>query len=277
MLRRFLRFASGVTVLVALPLAVASAAQSNSAQTYASDTRLQAGTIVQIDNKDTHKVAPATQSDLNDMFGVTVDGHTQTLTISGDGTSNGVFVVTGGSYPVLVTDQNGPIKKGDYLSVSAIAGIAMKADPKQTLVFGRALADFTGTDNILGSATLKDTSGKDYKKVSIGSVGVAIDIRKNPYEKSTKANLPPALQRLGEAVAEKPVGPMRIYFSIVIIVISVVTAIVLLYSGVRNSLISIGRNPLSKKQIFRGLLEIILTGLTILLIGMFAVYLLLKL
>jgi len=53
--------------------------------------------------------------------------------------------------------------------------------------------------------------------------------------------------------------------------------LVTLYSGIRNALIAIGRNPLSKKSIFRGLLEIILTGFIILIIGLFAVYLLLKL
>ena len=70
---------------------------------------------------------------------------------------------------------------------------------------------------------------------------------------------------------------MRIYLSIAITGLSIIVAITVLYSGVRNSIISIGRNPLSKKSIFRGLLEIILTAFLILIIGLFAVYLLLKL
>ncbi|MEJ0072670.1 MAG: hypothetical protein WDN27_01090 [Candidatus Saccharibacteria bacterium] len=81
---------------------------------------------------------------------------------------------------------------------------------------------------------------------------MAINIQRNPDEISTKANLPKALQRIGQAVAEKPIGPLRIYLSIAITGLCVIVALVVLYSGIRNSVISIGRNPLSKKSIFRG-------------------------
>ena len=51
----------------------------------------------------------------------------------------------------------------------------------------------------------------------------------------------------------------------------------LLYSGIRSSVISIGRNPLSKESITKSLLQIILTSIIIFLIGLFGVYLLLRL
>lgn len=59
--------------------------------------------------------------------------------------------------------------------------------------------------------------------------------------------------------------------------VSLIAAIAVIYAGVRNSVISIGRNPMTKKSIFRALMEIILTSLLILIIGLFAVYLLLRL
>jgi len=90
-------------------------------------------------------------------------------------------------------------------------------------------------------------------------------------------NLPESLQRIGQAVAEKEVSPIRIYLSMGIVTLSILAAIVMLYSGIRNGVISIGRNPMSKKSIFRALLEVILTSILILVIGLFAVYLLLKL
>jgi len=83
--------------------------------------------------------------------------------------------------------------------------------------------------------------------------------------------------RIGEAIAEKPIGPMRIYLSIAVTGLSIMVALVTLYAGIRNAIIAIGRNPLSKKSIFRGLAEIILTSFLILIIGLFTVYLLLKL
>ena len=259
--------------------AAAATTSSTTVQGYAADSSLQTGTIVQLGggSSGAAKVSAASLSKLTQMYGVTVDAHNLSLTLSSASIANEVFVATTGTYPVLVSTQNGAIVKGDYVTISSVDGVGMKANPEQSVVFGRAAADFDGKANVIGSASLKDTGGKVVKKVALGSIAVAIDIRHNPNEKSTAANIPKPLQRLGEAIAEKPVGPIRIYLSIGITGISIVAAIALLYSGVRNSIISIGRNPLSKKPIFRALIEIILTSLIIVIVGLFAVYLLLKL
>jgi hypothetical protein len=248
----------------------------NAVQTYSADSNLQAGLIVKLSGQGTAKVTPASISKPTEMFGVTITGNGLPVTIT-SGNSNEVFVATGGTYDTLVSTQNGSINKGDYVTISSVDGIAMLAQPEQKTVFGRAAGSFDGKSNVVANSTLKDKSGKEIKKVAIGLIPVVIDIRTNPLEKSTKANMPKVLQRIGEAVAEKPVGPLRIYLSIGITGISIIAAIVILYSGVRSSLIAIGRNPLSKKSVFRGLLEIIFTALIILIIGLFAVYLLLKL
>ncbi|TAH34815.1 hypothetical protein EYC59_02760 [Candidatus Saccharibacteria bacterium] len=248
-----------------------------SLQGYASDTALQVGTVVQLAGGGAAKVAPATEKKLEQMYGIVVDPRTLSLTLSSSGLQNEAYVATTGTYNALVSDQQGVVKTGDYVTLSAIDGVAMKASADQKIVLGRAAGNFDGKTNLLGTLTLKDTTGKEATTAHLGMIPVAIDIRHNPIEKSTKANMPPWLQRLGEAVAEKPVGPLRIYLSIAITGLSVIVALVLLYSGVRHSIISIGRNPLSKKTIFRGLIEIILTSIIVLIIGMFAVYLLLRL
>ncbi len=256
--------------------ATTEASSAASLQGYAADKALQVGTVVKLTGTGATKVEPATQAKLSEMFGVVVDPHTLSLTISSASLQNEAYVAPTGTYQTLVSDQNGAIKIGDYVTLSAIDGVAMKATADQKIVLGRAAGAFDGKANILGTANLKDSTGKS-TQVHLSGILVAIDIRQNPIEKSTKANVPPWLQRLGEAVAEKPVGPLRIYLSIAITGASIVAALVLLYSGVRNSLIAIGRNPLSKKSIFRGLLEIVLTSIIVLIIGLFAVYLLLRL
>ena len=152
----------------------------------------------------------------------------------------------------------------------------MRAGDEEVTVFGRANAAFDGKGISLGTQTLKDAEGGT-KTVSLGAVPVTIDIKNNPNHKSTTANLPDALQRVGRAIAEKEVSPARIYLSLGITIVSLIAAIAVVYAGVRNSVISIGRNPMSKRSIFRALVEVILTGLLILIIGLFAVYLLLKL
>jgi hypothetical protein len=153
----------------------------------------------------------------------------------------------------------------------------MKAGTEESTVFGRANAGFDGRGVTLGTTTLKDTNGKDNQTVKFGMIPVTIDIRSNPNDKSTEVNIIKQLQRVGQQIAEKEVSPIRIYLSIAITITCIIAAIVILYSGVRNGVISIGRNPMSKKSVFRALLEIILTTFLILIIGLFAVYLLLKL
>ena len=248
-----------------------------SVQGYAADTPLDNGTIVQLKGKDSKGVKIASQAELQNMFGVIVDRNQLPVTLSSGNLENEAFVAVSGTYNVLVSTQGGPIISGDYVTLSSINGVAMKAGTEEEKVFGRAVAAFDGKGKVLGTTALKDTSGKTSKTVTFGAIPVTIDIRSNPNEKSTKVNLPDPLLRIGQAIAEKEVSPIRIYLSLGITIVSIIAAIAILYSGVRSGVISIGRNPMSKKSIFRALLEIILTSALILIIGLFAVYLLLKL
>lgn len=248
-----------------------------SVQGYAADAPLDIGAVVQLSDAGSRHVKIATQSELQKMFGVVVDRNQLPLTLSNDDLENETYVAVSGTYNVLVSTQSGSITAGDYVTLSSINGVAMKASTEQKTVFGRAAGSFDGKGVTLGSTALKDVDGKSDKTVVLGSIPVTIDIRKNPNEKSTKVNVPDILERIGQAIAEKQVSPIRIYLSMAITAVSIIAAIAILYSGVRSSVISIGRNPMSKKSIFRALLEIILTSILILIIGLFAVYLLLKL
>lgn len=247
-----------------------------SVQSYAADKQLDIGTIVQLTGKESQRVTVATQSRLANMFGVVVDENQLPLKVSNSKLQNETFVAVSGTYNVLVSTQGGTIASGDYVTLSSVNGVAMKASTKEKTVFGRANAPFDGRGVTLGTTTLKDSAGKT-QTVTLGIVPVTIDIKRNPNEKSTKTEVPEFLERIGQAIAEKEVSAIRIYLSMAITAVSLIAAIVVLYAGVRNSIISIGRNPMSKKSIFRSLLEIILTSILILVIGLFAVYLLLKL
>lgn len=266
--------ASAVIIAV---IATNVAMANGNIQGYAADTPLDNGTIVQMTGKDSNQVKIATQSELQNMFGVTVDRNQLSLTLSNEGLQNETFVAVSGTYNVLASTQGGTIAPGDYVTLSSVNGVAMKASTEQKTVFGRATAGFDGKGVVLGTTTLKDTSGNTNKTVTLGSIPVTIDIRSNPNEKSTKAQVPEVLERIGQAIAEKEVSAIRIYLSMGITAVSLIAAIAVLYAGIRSSVISIGRNPMSRKSIFRALLEVILTSILILIIGLFAVYLLLKL
>ena len=265
------------TVLIASPLVLAADYGGGSVQGYDADTPIDTGTIVELTGEKSDQVRVATQAEVANMFGVTVDRNSLPVTLTDGNKKNEVFVAVSGTYNVLVSTQAGVIKPGDYVTLSSINGVAMKAGSEEVTVFGRAHRGFDGRSAVLGTTTLKDTTGNQNKTVKLGSIPVTIDIRSNPNHESTEVDIIEQLRRAGQQIAEKEVSPVRIYLSIAIAVISVIAAIVMLYAGVRNGVISIGRNPMSRKSIFRALMEVILTVLLILIIGLFAVYLLLKL
>lgn len=248
-----------------------------SVQSYAADDAIANGTIVQLAGENANRVKVANQADEQNMFGVVVDRNQLPLVVTGENLENETFVAVSGTYNVLVSTEDGPIAIGDYVRMSSVNGVAMKAGTEEGTVFGRANGAFDGRGVNLGTTKLKDTSGGDQQTVTLGSIPVTIDIKGNPNVISTQSNLPEFLQRVGQQIAEKEVSPIRIYLSMGITLISIIAAIVMLYAGIRNGVVSIGRNPMSKKSIFRALIEVILAAVLILIIGLFAVYLLLRL
>ena len=276
---RFIVGFAAIIAVISVVTAPVGAETYAGVQPYAAEAPLDPGTIVQMSGKDSGKVKVSTKDQRQNMFGVVVNRNQLALTFSGTELENEAYVATSGTYSVFVSTENGPISSGDFVTLSSIDGVAMKAGnaDEQSTVFGRAQASFSGKGVTLGTTKLKDVDGNSNKTVTLGAVPVTIDIKHNPNEVSTKANVPELLQRVGKVIAEKDVSPIRIYLSMAIAAISLVAAIAVLYGGVRSGVISIGRNPMTRKSIFRALLQVILTSLLILIIGLFAVYLLLKL
>jgi hypothetical protein len=242
-------------------------------QGYNADEVLQRGMIVQLKKSDTTKVEPVKVETIDQMHGVVVNANDAPVTLSSEGQK--VFVATAGHFAVLVSDQAGAINAGDYITISTLAGVGMKAGEKEPIVVGRALASFDGKSEVISSTTIKDTAGNT-QTVHLGRIDTDISVSRNPLLRAREPNLPEFLQRASEAIAGKPVNPIRVYIALVVFIISTVIAGSLLYGGVRSAIISIGRNPLSKKSIVRSMLQVIFTGLIIFFSGLFGVYLLLK-
>lgn len=264
-------------VLGVYPGVLFAADAGSQPQSYSATSPLQAGTIVQTTDKDGKQVKAATAKELSKAFGVVVSNNSLPISISDTTVQNQVYVATNGRRTALVTTENGVIKTGDLLAVSSLNGTLTKATPDSALVFAKALTNFDGSSNALGMATLRDVSDKPQKQVIIGSIAVTIDIAKNPQVKSTTTNLPSPLQRVGQAIADKPVSGIRVYIGVGIMFLSVIFALVIQYVGIKSSIISIGRNPLASKSVLRALVEVMLTSIIVLLIGLFTVYLILRL
>ena len=261
--------------LVLATLIFLSTAGSVLAQTvlqgYSSDQMLQKGMLVTLAKDDPGKIEAVTDETLEDLKGVIVNANDSPVTISGEGQQ--IFVATSGNYEVLVSNENGPIKQGDYISGSSLAGIAMKAADTQSVVVGRAIGVFEGGGDSIGRSAAKDGS-----TVSFGRIQVDIGIGKNPIMKTPeKDKVPDALQSISTTVAQKPVSTLRIYLALIVLAVTALVAGTTMFSGVKSTVISIGRNPLSKGIIFKGLFQVLLLSLIIFITGLFGVYLLIKL
>lgn len=245
-------------------------------QMYEASEKVQRGMIVMIDPKDTERVVPMTNDDPTSMHGVVVAANETVLSLGGEAKISQVHVANNGKYEVLVSTQNGSIKNGDLITISALDGIGMKANASQTVVLGKALTAFDGKHNVSGNMALKTSTGK--KDVLIGKIAVDISISHNPLSISiTGPPVPAVLKKAGEVISGKPVSSVRLYVSLAILLVTVFVTGSLLYGGVRSSLVAIGRNPLAKKSIVRGLIQVIVLGLITFVLGLFSVYLLLKL
>jgi len=233
---------------------------------------VQRGMVVGLKKDDPTSVEPVNNSQLDQVHGVVVGGNDASITLSED--DNRVFVASAGKFEVLVSDQNGAITAGDLIALSPITGIAMKSDELQPYVLGKAIDTFDETKK-LSEATIRDAQDKE-RTISIGRILVDIAIGKNPNAKNA-TSVPGFLKDASEFIAGKPVNPIKVYISLVVLIVSAAISGALIYSGVRSAMIAIGRNPLSKKSIIRGLIQVVIVSLIIFITGIFGVYLLLKL
>jgi hypothetical protein len=129
---------------------------------------------------------------------------------------------------------------------------------------------------VLGTASLKNAGGQNVK-VAIGRVSVDLYISHNPLFDKSAQYVPGFLAKIAVTVANKPVSAARIYLSMAVLLITAFFVANMLYSGIKSGMTAVGRNPLSKKSIVRSLVETVLAGIIIFVVGIFAVYLLLKL
>lgn len=263
-----------IALLGLLSLIVASVAGPLSAQTlnrgYKSDTPLQKGLLVREKEGDSSKVEAVNQSSIDKLKGVVVERNDSPVTIATE--EQTVFVASTGRYEALVSDENGAVKAGDYLSISSLSGVAMKAKADQSKVLGRAVAGFDGSNSI------GKTTGQNNKSINLGRVQTDIAIADNPLKKEFQQNpIPKFLRNVTSSVAGEPVSSARMWMAATVFLISSFLTGMMLYGAARSSLLAIGRNPLSKTSILRGLIQVVLFAIIVFISGMFGVYLLLKL
>jgi hypothetical protein len=242
---------------------------------YRANQPMAAGMMVSAFPDEEGSVEAAHTANAGRVFGVIVAARDSNIALGGEGGSI-VQVATSGTVEVLVSDMNGTIAKGDLLSVSPLAGLAAKAIEEPSAV-GTALEDFKGEpEESIGTAQVSAKNGRQ-TTVRIGRIDVQFEVSANPAAGDLIGRLPRILQGLGSTVANKAVSPLRIVVALIILIITLTLSSVLMLGAIRSALTAIGRNPLSRGAVYRGMLQVFgLVGLVIA-GGLGTIYLILRL
>ncbi len=240
---------------------------------YGSDQTLQRGMIVGVSKVDPTKVETVDITNIKNILGVVVSQNDSPITLSD--ANQKVFVTTAGRYDVLVSDENGNIKPQDYVTLSSVGGIGMRASQDQANIVGRSVGSFDAGSRILSTTVLSDKKGGQ-KTIHIGRVAVEINISKNPLAK-TVDSLPSFLGSASRAIAGKQVSALRVYLSAILFLAGTLVAGTIMYAGVKSGVSAVGRNPLSRHSIFKSLTGVAFLSFLVFLVSAIGVYLLLKL
>jgi hypothetical protein len=252
------------------PVSLAASSDSGGAiaQSYpAASSDIAAGTLLSL-NRSSGKAGPAKSGDTTTaLVGVAVSQ--PLVQLSGTAQST-VQAAVGGSAQVLVSDLNGEVKTGDKITASPLEGVGMRAAVAGEIV-GTAQANLAAV-----ARASREVTDKAGKKVTahIGLIPVSVNVEF--YSAGSTGNLssfvPSFLQNLADSIAGKAVSPLRVIIAFFILIIGTVTVTVMLSSGIRNGIISLGRNPLAEHVLLKGLVDIIISALGVLLITFVAVY-----
>lgn len=244
-------------------------------QSYNSNSQLQQGLIVQLSSNNS-TVIPASQNNIYSTFGVVVNASDAPVSLSASNTkSSQVYVASTGHYNLLVSNQNGPINSGNYITLSSVDGVGMRNSSAQPIVVGQAITPFNNSTPSIGTDTITTSNGTK-ETVHLGIIQADIAIGHNPLVTQVHSNVPTFLKKFVTGVAGKNDPAWKIYLGVSILVIVAILTSVMIYSAIRNSLVSIGRNPLSKEAIKKGFFRVVVAALIIFISGILGVYLLLK-
>ncbi len=236
-------------------------------QSYSSKTDLPIGSIVSLETNTTDKVVASSTENADNIFGVVISSTGSLLTVTTDAQSQ-VQVATSGTLPVLVSDINGEIKRGDHITASPFTGVGMKAT-NNTRIIGISQGTVSGKKK----ETYKTKDGQQ-KTVTVGEVPVLVNVAYF-FKEPEKTIVPAALQNVANGLAGKKVESLPILLAVGVFLITLIIVASFIYSMIHSSIISVGRNPMSQAAIYRDLLQMSSLVLTILAAGMVAIYLIL--
>ncbi|HET6863591.1 MAG TPA: hypothetical protein VFH37_00075, partial [Candidatus Saccharimonadales bacterium] len=238
-------------------------------QSFAADSSLPAGSIVSLQKGYSDRVTAATTANNSDLFGVVVNPDSSQLSISSAQT-NQVSVAQSGLEQVLVSDINGQISPGDSITGSPISGVGMVATQNSKTI---GVAQDSFPNSTAQKTTYKDNKGQQHT-VQLGQIPVLVSVAYF-YKQPDKTIIPQALQNVANSLAGKKVSALPIIISAVIFIVTLVIVVSIVYSLIRSSIISVGRNPMSQSAVYRNVIQLSVLVIVILGVAVGSIYMVL--
>ncbi len=185
----------------------------------------------------------AQEIDDPNLFGVVVTSPAIVLRTS----TEGVPIVNSGEVYVQVTTVNGPISAGDYITSSPIPGKGQKADPSASFVVGTALDSFPAVP--ISTSSVVSTS-------TVDGASIRVLLAIGPKSADTEGS-----SGTGDATGDPTsnvniLGVSTPFATVIKYVLATLVVVGSIYVSFRNfgsnmkdSIISVGRNPLAKSSI----------------------------
>lgn len=229
------------------------------------DTLLKAGMVVslsQSNSTENPKVERATRDQLERVIGVATTVDESLVTISSGNQT--VYVSGEGEVDAFVTDLDGEIRQGDMLTLSPLRGVLTKAFPGQPAI-ALAAEDFS----IEQAETHTITEVNADRSIRIQKLRVNLD-------RQAIADLQPGnesvLSNIGKSLVGRDVEELQVIIAMIIFFIVLVAEGTILYGAISSAINSLGRNPLAKNIIKRELIRVVFIAMTVLIIGLAAIY-----
>jgi F0F1-type ATP synthase membrane subunit c/vacuolar-type H+-ATPase subunit K len=198
----------------------------------------------------------ATREYDSQMIGVVTENAAIVFKVEGD--SQTPVVANGNAY-VLVSGQNGAIKRGDLITASTTPGIGMKAT-KSGYVLGSALEDFNSTNP------------KEAKKIN-----VALNIRYNSFKTKVSQSLFDVLNLSAIATTEEPTTVFKYFLAGLIMILAFVIGFFSFGRIANTGIEALGRNPLASRMIQLGIMLNVLITIAIIASGLVMAYFVIRL
>lgn len=253
--------------LLIISCPVLTHAVSTISQGFLTPDELSLGSIVSLQTDTTDTVVASTTSNIEGILGVVINDDSSWLTLS-NGQENQVQVATSGTTSVLVSDINGDVLEGDQITASPIKGVGMKAT-SNTKVIGIA----QGKASKSKKQEYTDSSGKK-QTVSLDLIPIQINVAYF-FKEPEKSIIPQSIQSLANAIAGKSVNTVPIIISGAIFIITLIVVVSIIFSMIRSSIISVGRNPMAQSAVYRDVIQLSVLVVIILAVSLTSIYIIL--